>query len=235
MKLSVIIPCFNESKNLPKLLIKLKCLNKDDFEIIIVDNGSTDNTYDLLNDIITNNQYSNIKVLRLKKNKGYGFGIISGINISKGNIIAWTHADLQTDPKDVLDSFQYFIKQPNYTESILTGKRLGRNYFDSFFTFFMSVIVWFILKVKIWDINAQPKMFHRSFLNKLSNPPNDFSFDLFLLYKAKINNMIIFDFPVNFGKREHGKSKGGGTFFGKYKLIKRTLFYILKLKQKLKT
>ena len=60
--LSIIIPCYNESKNLPQLMTKLKCLDRDGFEIIIVDNGSTDNTSELFHKIINKSKYRYIKI-----------------------------------------------------------------------------------------------------------------------------------------------------------------------------
>ena len=81
------------------------------------------------------------------------------------------------------------------------------------------------------DINAQPKMFHRSFLGNLPNPPKDFSLDLYLLYQTRLNNLKVIEFPVSFEKRLYGKSKGGGTLTGKFRLIVRTFRYILKLRK----
>ena len=77
-------------------------------------------------------------------------------------------------------------------------------------------------------------MFHRSFLKKLKNYPKDFSLDLFFLYQAKSNAMKIIEYPVYFGKRLYGESKGGGTIAGKLKLIARTWTYMIQLRKKIK-
>ena len=87
--------------------------------------------------------------------------------------------------------------------------------------------------VRLTDINAQPKMFHRSFVEKLTNAPNDFSLDLYILFQARNNGYEILEYPVHFGNRIYGESKGGGTLRGKWELIKRTLVYMNKLKEKL--
>ena len=71
------------------------------------------------------------------------------------------------------------------------------------------------------------------FLVEMKNPPLDFSLDLYLLFKAHVNNYRILEYEVNFGKRLYGESKGGGTLIGKLKLIKRTFKYIVKLKKEL--
>ena len=94
----------------------------------------------------------------------------------------------------------------------------------------MSVISSIAFKVKLSDINAQPKMFNREFFEDISNAPNDFSLDLFFLVKAIRKNYNILEFPVIFNNRRYGISKGGGSILGKIKLTLRTLSYIYKLR-----
>ena len=65
---------------------------------------------------------------------------------------------------------------------------MSRSILDVFFTNGMSMLVGLLFKYKLSDINAQPKIFHRNFLSLLSNPPVDFSLDLYLLLTAKTNN-----------------------------------------------
>ena len=86
----------------------------------------------------------------------------------------------------------------------------------------------------MYDINAQPKIFHSSFLEEFENPPLDFSLDLYLIYFFKLKNIKINTFPVIFKKRKYGEAKGGGSFKGKIKLVIRTLNYIHTLKKNLK-
>ena len=233
--LSIVIPCFNEADNLNTIYRKLDSLHnlKPDVEIVLVDNGSEDDTPVLMEDhLVMRKQF--IKLLRIKKNVGYGHGIMEGVRFSSGDVIAWTHADLQTDPADVLKAYQTFVTHPEYPNCILKGRRVGRNPIDALFTVGMSLISSILLSVRLSDVNAQPKMFHRRFLEKLPEPPLDFSLDLYLLYQAKIHNLKILEYPVRFGKRLYGEAKGGGgTLRGKWKLICRTWNYMLKLKQNL--
>jgi hypothetical protein len=71
-------------------------------------------------------------------------------------------------------------------------------------------------------------------LQELDHAPDDFSLDLYLLYKFREKGLPILDLKVNFAQRLHGEAKGGGTLKGKFKLIKRTLSYIFKLSRSLK-
>ena len=230
--LSVIIPCYNESASITKLISRIKSNlpNKFSFEIIFVNNGSTDESTSLFHQFRLEENHC-FKFLDIEENIGYGNGIIYGMNSAMGDVIAWTHADLQTDPVDIFEAYEVFINHPNFPTCILKGKRINRNLFDTFFTRCMSIISSILLKKRLSDINAQPKMFHRSFLGNLPNPPKDFSLDLYLLYQTRLNNLKVIEFPVSFEKRLYGKSKGGGTLTGKFRLIVRTFRYILKLRK----
>ena len=231
--LSLIIPCYNEQDNLPLLFKKLLKIQAKFNEIILVDNGSTDDTSLIIENFIKNHN-SCIKVLKIKKNIGYGHGIMSGVRKSSGEIVAWTHADLQTDPADVVDAYQAFISKNGDRNFILKGKRKKRKFLDNLFTSLMSIISSVAFKVKLSDINAQPKMFSRDFIQNIDNAPNDFSLDLFILVKAIKMNYTILEYPVMFKNRYYGMSKGGGSFIGKIKLTLRTLSYINKLRITLK-
>ena len=60
-----------------------------------------------------NTWYESFFVVSVKNNKGYGHGILAGLKVAKGEIIGWTHADLQTDPIDVLKGLDLFHNSPN--------------------------------------------------------------------------------------------------------------------------
>ena len=230
--LSVIIPCYNESENISEIYNKLSRFDND-IEIVFVDNGSTDNTAERISEKIAETNSSNIKCVTITNNIGYGHGIMSGVSSASGEVISWTHADLQTDPSDLLEAYKIYIAHPQYPHCILKGRRVGRNLFDAMFTAGMSLLSTILLRVPLSDVNAQPKVFHRNFLKKIPNPPQDFSLDLYLLYQARINKYPILEHQVHLGKRLYGESKGGGTLKGKLKLIQRTLKYMLKLTREL--
>ena len=97
MKLSLVIPCYNEAANLPLLLERYKALTaRSDAEVILVDNGSTDNSPDVLAALLPS--YPGCRSVRVERNQGYGYGILQGLRAAQGEILAWTHADMQTDP-----------------------------------------------------------------------------------------------------------------------------------------
>ncbi len=232
--ISLIIPCYNEEENLDKLLNKLDFLLKefDDekIEIIIVNNGSNDNSHEILkkNELYLKNK---ISILNIPKNKGYGDGIHQGINSSKGDVLCWFHADLQFDPIDAIRIFKKNKEILSNGNVIIKGKRINRSLLDSFFTAGMSFFTYLLFRKNINDINAQPKIFSKSYLKFLKNPPLDFSYDIYFLLIALNNNIRILEEPVKWYDRNAGKAKGGGSLKLKFKLTFRTVKFMVNLRK----
>jgi len=232
--LSIIIPCYNEEKNIPLIVERFrKSIPQDaQMELILVDNGSSDLTNYIIKKF--SKKYLFIRPARVKKNVGYGFGIWTGIRAAKGEYICWTHADMQTDPYDTIKAYQLITKQKNSKKCFVKGNRKNRPLIDTFFTFGMSLFETIILKTWIYDINAQPNLFHRNFLKHVGKPPKDFSFDLYFYYIAKRKSYEIIRFPVLFKPRIHGKSHWNTSLKSKWKFIKRTLEFTLNMRKQLK-
>lgn len=233
MKLSIIVPCYNEAKNIPLILEKFhKVIKRDDIEVILVNNGSTDNSETILKELIP--EYSYVRVVKVEINQGYGFGIISGFKEAKGEFIGYTHADMQTDPADLITAFEIIVKQKNHKNCFIKGDRKGRPLFDQFFTIGMSLFETLYLGEKLWDINAQPNVFHRSFFDNIKEfCPKDFSLDLYFLYIARKKGLNIIRFDVVFPPRIHGESSWNTGVASKWKFIKRTINFSLTLKKEL--
>ena len=231
INLSIVIPCFNEAKSLPKLVKDFsKKLKRKDVELILVNNGSNDSTEKILLNLKKN--YNFLKIIRLKKNNGYGNGILQGLKKAKGKYISWTHADLQTDPYDVIIGFEKFEKELS-PKIFIKGNRLGRPLKDIIFTIGMSIFETILLKKFFWDVNAQPNIFHKNFFNMLEKIPLDFSFDLFFYFNAKKKKLKILRFPVKYPERKFGVSHWNTDFKNKMKFIKRTIKYSFQLKKEL--
>lgn len=230
MKFSLVIPCYNESRNLPLLLQRCKKVTEiDGSEVIIVDNGSTDDTSTQLAKLLP--RYPGCRSIRIEENRGYGHGIAAGLDSAKGDVIGWTHADMQTDPYDAFIAFE--LKSASVEDVLVKGKRVGRPFSDKVFTVGMSVFETVLLRTKLWDINGQPNVFSRSFYQSLKNPPDDFSFDLFVYLMAKKSGLKVIRFPVVFGERAFGKSHWNINWLAKFNFIKRTVKFSFELKRRL--
>jgi len=213
---------------MPLLLERCKVLTlRSDIEVILVDNGSTDDSARVLESLLPS--YPGCRSVRVEKNQGYGYGILQGLHAAQGEILAWTHADMQTDPCDVLRGLALF--ELHGQDIFVKGSRYGRPIADVAFTVGMSIFETMLLRTRLWDINAQPNMFHRSFFATWQKPPHDFSLDLFAFYTAKVHGMPVHRFPVKFGERAHGVSHWNINWAAKMKFIKRTVAFSLQLKK----
>ena len=233
-ELSIIIPCYNEGKNIPLLLNRCsEFMEKRNMELVIVDNGSSDGTLEVLEK--SRKKYPYLNPVRVEINQGYGFGILSGLRHAEGEYLCWTHADMQTDPADALRALEILDSLPQESKNkvFIKGKRYGRPITDVFFTMGMSFFEIILLRKILWDINAQPNFFHRSFFESWINPPLDFSLDLFVYFQAKKNKLKVIRFPVFFGERIHGISNWNVDWKSKIKFIKRTLDFSFRLRKEL--
>jgi glycosyltransferase involved in cell wall biosynthesis len=230
--ISLVIPCFNEEQNIPALVDACKSLVRDgDVEVILVDNGSQDST----GKVLLSESYgaSNIRVVTVPVNNGYGHGILKGLEVANGTFIGWSHADLQANPRDVLKIIPELQNVTQNDKVFIKGKRHGRPVSDTIFTMGMSFFETFLFRTSLRDINAQPTIFSRSLISLFENPPNDFSLDLFAYLIAKHNHYSVSRVPVLFSPRLHGKSSWNTSWSNKKKFIKRTFSFSLDLRRRM--
>ncbi|MGD9722740.1 MAG: glycosyltransferase family 2 protein [Pirellulales bacterium] len=235
-QLSIVVPCYNEARNLPALLARFRevLTDRHDTELVLVNNGSRDHSALVLACELDKPENRFAWVVNVPVNQGYGFGILSGLREAAGEYFAWTHADLQTDPADVLLGFARLLAEPKPATCLVRGRRVGRPLVDRAFTVGMGWVASAALATPLVDINAQPKIFHRGLLEKMGDAPWDFSLDLYLLYLAERQGLKVIEQPVQFGLRKHGEAKGGGSLRGKARLTRRTLQYIFRLRRQLR-
>ena len=230
MKFSLVIPCFNEAPNLPLLLERCRALGENDgIEVLLVDNGSTDDTPRVLAQSLP--EYPGCRSVRVEINQGYGYGILAGLRAAQGDILGWTHADMQTDPQDALTGLSYFGTDPE--QIFVKGRRYGRPAMDTLFTVGMSLFETALLAKPMWDINAQPTLFSRRFFETWAAPPSDFALDLYAYYQALLQGKNVHRFPVQFGPRAYGVSHWNVDWAAKKKFIRRTVDFSIDLRKNL--
>lgn len=229
--LSLVIPCYNESESLPTLIEKCSALISDDIEIILVDNGSSDSTPEILAPLEKND--SGLRSTRVEENIGYGNGILAGLKVARGDILGWTHADLQTDPADALAAYALYRESADPTNLFVKGSRTCRPLADRVFTVGMAIFETIFMRTGMWDINAQPTLIPRSLYSAWRNPPIDFSLDLYAYYQAKKQGSEIRRIPVHFGPRTFGESHWNTGIVSRVRFIRRTLSYSWKLRNDL--
>ena len=240
IKYSLIIPFYNESRNISEVINLLKSISKkiNSIEFILVNNGSTDDSESVFKKNLKSENKKIFRLIKIKKNIGYGHGIKYGLSKSKGIFLAWTHSDLQTDPRDLLKAIKIINKFKLKNDIFIKGLRKNRSNKENFQTRVMEIISSFFLNIKINDINAQPKLVTRKFYKKFleKNAPDDLSFDLYCYSLAAYKKLKIFYVDVIFNKRKFGEVKGGGeggSIYRKLKVILVTLKCLINLKLKI--
>ncbi|MFH1400313.1 MAG: glycosyltransferase family 2 protein [Nanoarchaeota archaeon] len=229
---SVILPVRNEEKNVEHVAKSYAAINRRiPIEVIFVeDGGSRDDTRGVLRRLAKTHPF--IKPLFISK-RGYGVSIREGLKTAKGEFVCWTHADMQTDPKDTLTAYRLITARADKKECLVKGKRKGRPIADVFFTIGMAAFETILLGKTLWDINAQPNMFHRNQIKMIEQAPSDFAFDLYVYYIFKSRKMPVVRFPVLFTKRLHGTSNWNVSLSAKWRFIKRTMSFSMRMKKSL--
>ncbi len=232
--LSLVIPCYNEGENLRLLISRLaETFDRDDVEVILVDNGSSDQSSTIIEQALARHAF--LRLLRVEVNEGYGNGIVAGLREARGKYLGWSHADMQTDPHDALRALAIIEEEETNCENLyVKGRRYGRPLADTVFTLGMSMFESALFRAALWDINAQPTIFPRSFFETWQDPPKDFSLDLFSYVMAIRQGLGVRRFPVHFGERAHGRSHWNVDWRSKIKFIRRTVHFSTGLARELR-
>jgi len=209
---SLVIPVFNESSTLTDLCAKLRelIIKRDDLEILLINNGSTDDTSYIMDTFRNNNREPRMRFINNEFNAGYGAGLKVGIENSTAPFLIWIHGDSQYDLHNVIQAInvhQEVVSNPTY---IVKGHRLNRPRTDLIISFSFSFLNWCINKVRLYDINSQPNLVPRAVLKKLKELPDDSTFELCLFTQALHYNYTLLRFPVKFYNRKRGIGSNDG-------------------------
>lgn len=162
MEVTVIIPAYNESAGIGDTLKELAESVPDEFEILVIDDGSADDTYD----IVQNIGYGNVRCIRHKRNRGYGAAVKTGCRNAAGEIVVWYDADGQHRPEDLLavvdkmrtEKLDYCIGVRDRNSHCDRNRRLGK--------FVLKKIVNILAKEPVQDFNSGMRAFKKSVLLK---------------------------------------------------------------------
>ncbi len=207
MKISVVIPVYNEEKNIPILISRLLGILKEisfSWEVILVDDGSTDSSFKALKAAADKDE--RVKVLRFLRNFGQTQAISAGIDRSSGDVIVLMDADLENDPQDIPN----LLNKIREGYDVVSGWRQDR-WKDKYFTrrFPSQMANWLISKIsniELHDFGCTLKAYKREVLKqvKLYGEMHRFIPALAAWYGYKICEV-----PVRYEKRKFGRSKYG--------------------------
>jgi glycosyltransferase involved in cell wall biosynthesis len=211
MKLSIIIPCYNEEKTIKELILKVKksvnLLNIEN-EIILIDDNSTDGTKDILKNELNN---SIDKIIHNPKNLGKGYSIKKGVELAKGEFILIQDADLEYDPKD----YSKLIKplQNNIADVVFGSRFIGTNekrvlyFWHSVGNKFLTILSNMFSNLNLTDMEVGYKVFKSEIIKSIKLEENRFGFEPEITAKIAKLKIRIYEVGINYYGRKYEEGK----------------------------
>ena len=206
MKLSVIIPVYNEKKTLNELILRVEAVSIDK-EVIIIDDASTDGTRDLLKKY---EKKEGFEVIYRPKNKGKGAALRAGFEIVKGEVIIIQDADLEYNPKDF-----HVLLEPIFDKraDVVYGSRfLGGSHRVLFFWHyiankFLTTLSNMFTNINLTDMETGYKAFRREVIESISLKSNRFGFEPEFTMKVAQRKFVIYEVPISYDGRDYSEGK----------------------------
>jgi glycosyltransferase involved in cell wall biosynthesis len=204
MKLSILIPCFNEVNTILEIIKKIENNYKDEFEIIIIDDFSTDGTREKLRKLQQSKLY---KIIFNDRNYGKGFSIRQGIKFITGEITLIQDADLEYDPSDyvkLLKPIKDGVADVVYGSRFVGSAEKRVFYFwhrlGNFFLTFLSNI---FANINLTDMECCYKLFKTDIIKKLKLKENRFGFEPEVTAKISKLDLRIYEVGVKYNGRKY--------------------------------
>jgi len=206
MKLSVIIPVYNEVENIEEILKRVKA-TKRAAEIIVVDDGSQDGTRDLLKKL---DGKGRVRVILREKNQGKGAAVRTGLDAAAGDILLIQDADLEYDPRDyptLLQPLEEGLADVVYGSRFLGGPRRATMFWhmiaNKMLTFMTNILYDTILS----DMETGYKVFRREVVDGMKLRSKRFDFEPEFTAKALKRKYHIYEVPISFNPRDYSQGK----------------------------
>ena len=213
MDLSFVIPVFNEEKSLKALYQKiLENIGNQSYEIIFIDDGSTDNSSKILQEIV--NDDNNVQVVEFRTNFGKSASLQTGFDKAQGDIVITLDADLQDDPVEI----PRFIEKINEGYDLVAGWKKHRK--DSITKTIPSkifnLVTSLIFRLKLHDYNCGFKAYRKEVIKSINIYGE---LHRYIPALAKARGYKICEIPVTHHKRKFGKSKLADEKLSPYLLL----------------
>jgi len=207
--ISIIVPVFNEEKTILEVLKKLSDIKKLEYssEVIVVDDGSNDNSSNILRD----NKNLIDKLITNETNSGKGYSVKKGLELSEGKYIIFQDADLEYDPKDFIKFFKLIEK---FQPDLIIGSRLtyseytrSHNILNKFGNNFITLLFNILYNTTFTDIYSCYACFRKNLLNINSLQTSGFEQHAEILCKIVKRGKKFFEVPINYNGRNHEEGK----------------------------
>jgi len=214
VNLSIIIPLFNEEVTITKVLDELGNLTLPEIvsqkEIIVVDDCSSDNSFQVVKDYIEGKQ--EYFLLHHEHNKGKGAAIHTALEIASGDTFVIQDADLELDPHDIPSLINAmtklgveFVNGSRFMPGLNRPLHAYRRYFGNKM---FSALVSLLINVRVTDVACCYKLFKRSLLEKITLKEQRFGFEAEIMIKAiRVKRNNVTEVPVNYFPRNAAEGK----------------------------
>jgi len=207
MLFSIVIPAHNEAENLsvllPRLYASLSSLSAD-FEMLVINNASTDNT-----DRVVRAYAQTMSQLRCinEPTLGYGRAVLAGLQKTEGEYIGIMRSDNQEKPEDLCRMFTEIQKKNLSFYKGVRTHRMNDGVDRVIISFFYNILFKLLFGLQSRDLNATPKIFTREFLNAARLESEDWFIDAEMVIKAEKLGYAVGETDVAYLPRLNGKSK----------------------------
>ncbi len=206
MKLSVVVPVFNEKTTIAEIIDRIRATNLA-IELIVVDDGSTDGTRDVLMQVRPRIDH----LVFQDRNGGKGAALKAGFAVATGDVVIIQDADLEYDPEDYPELLKPILKANAdlVLGSRLTGAKPQRAYY--YWHYVGNRIITFIARVlyntTLSDIYTCYKVFKREQLAGLDVKSNGFEFDAEMLAILLKRRLVVYEVPISYYGRSYREGK----------------------------
>ena len=205
-KLSVIVPVYDERNTVVEIVRRMRAVDLPvDLEIVIVDDGSTDGTRDVLRQLAD----STVRVVLHEHNKGKGAAIRTGLEKVTGDLVLIQDADLEYDPEDwpkLLNPVLRGKAQVVYG-SRFTGERRNMLFLHWVGNRFLSLVTNVLYNTTLSDMETCYKLFDRTVLEGITINASRFEFEPEITAKLLRRGIRIYEVPISYTGREFEEGK----------------------------
>ena len=206
MKLSVIIPVYNESKSIEEILRRVQATDLAN-EIVVVDDGSVDGTRDLLKKL---DGKKHVRVIMHDKNQGKGAAVRTGLDAATGDVLLIQDADLEYDPRDyplLLKPIQEGLADVVYGSRFLGGPRRVAMFWHMVANYMLTFMTNILYNTILTDMETGYKVFRRKVVQDMPLHSKRFDFEPEFTAKVLKRRYRIFEVAITFNPRDYAEGK----------------------------